>query len=61
VEAFDWIVAVAGVLGIAGYGWLVASGRIPLRDTQGRVRPIVWLGALGAALVVAGLLMNVRD
>ncbi len=61
MEAFDWIVAVAGVLGIAGYGWLVASGRIPLRDPQGRVRPIVWLGALGAALVVAGLLMNVRD
>ena len=61
MESFDWIVVVAGVLGLAGYGWLLASGRIPARDDQGRVRPIVWLGALGAVLVVAGVLMNVRS
>ncbi len=54
----DWVVMALGVAGICLYGWLVRSGRIPLRDERGQVRPLIWLGALGAILVIAGLLIN---
>ncbi len=58
METLDWVVMALGVLGMAGYGWLLRSGRIPLRDERGQVRPLIWIGALGAILVIAGLLMN---
>ena len=61
METLDWVVMALGVLGMSFYGWLVSSGRIPLRDDQGRVRPLIWIGALGAILVIAGLLMNAAE
>ncbi len=61
MDTFDWIVALAGLVIMGGYGWLLARGSIPLRDEQGRVRPIVVIGALGMALVLAGLVMNVTQ
>ena len=61
METLDWVVMVLGVLGLAAYAWLIRSGRIPLRDERGQVRPLIWLGALGAILVIAGLLMNAAE
>ena len=61
MRTVDWVVMAVGLLALAGYGALVSAGHVPLRDDQGRVRPMVVIGGLGAALVVAGVLINARD